>query len=314
MKITLTEKKSVSIGDMDFSALDELAQVTYYDEIPSDVVNAIGDADGVIINKCVITDEIMAKCPNLKYVGTFATGYNNVDVQSATKRGITVCNVPGYSTDAVAEHTVAFMLTSAGSTVEYINSVQAGDWKKSKTFCYYPFHLSELKGKTVGIFGYGEIGKRVAEICSALKMNVIVHARSKKDNCPYAQVSATELFNQADYLTFHCPLTEQTKGLVNAKTIASMKDGVVIINTARGGIINDADLIDALKIGKVRAYYADVLTQEPMSEDCALFGVKNCYFTPHIAWAGKETRERLIGIVAENLKQFIGGTPQNKVN
>lgn len=314
MKITVTEKNSVSIGDMDFSPIEALAEVTYFDEIPADVVSAIGDADGVIVNKCVITKEIMDECPNLKYIGTFATGYNNIDVEAASQRGITVCNVPGYSTDAVAEHALAFMLMAAGSTMEYVSSVRNGDWQRCKTFCYYPYHLSELKGKTVGVFGYGAIGKKVATLCNALEMNVIVHARSKKADCPFLQVSANEIFEKSDYITFHCPLTEQTKGLVNADTIAKMKDGAVIINTARGAIVNENDLVVALKSGKLRAYCTDVLSVEPMTKDCPLLAVENCYVTPHVAWAGKETRVRLLEIVEENLRQFINGTPQNKVN
>ncbi len=315
MKITVTERNSVSINDIDFSELESEAEVTYYDAVAQDeLALAIGDADGVIVNKCVITDEIMEACPSLKYIGTFATGYNNIDIEAASRRGITVCNVPGYSTDAVAQQTLAFILNAASSVSDYIASVARGDWKNSYNFCYYPYFISELKGKTVGVFGYGAIGKAVARLCEAFGMRVLVHARTKKQDCAYPQVSATELFKESDYLTFHCPLTTQTKGIINEETLALMKEEAVIINTARGGLVNEEALVKALNNGKIRAYYADVLTSEPMKRDCLLFGVKNCYLTPHVAWAGRETRKRLVEIVVENLRAYKKGKPQNKVN
>lgn len=314
MKIVVTEKASVSLGDMDFSALDELAEVVYYDIVDNAALaETIGDADGVIVNKCVVTSEVMDKCPSLRYIGTFATGYNNIDVAAARERGITVCNVPGYSTDAVAQHVMSFILTTACSTNEYINSVNDGDWKRSKAFCYYPYHISEVGGKTVGIYGYGAIGKRVAELCSAFGMRVIVHSRTKKADCPYPQVSKEELFSAADYLTLHAPLTPDTDKVVNAGTLALMKGSAVLINTARGGLVDEYALADALKEGRIRAAAVDVLTKEPMTDDCPLFGLRNCLITPHVAWAGYETRGRLIDIAAANLRAFINGKPQNEV-
>ena len=315
MKLTVVEKNSVSMNDIDFSELEKLAEVTYYNEVAyEDLPKVIGDADGVIVNKSVISKEVMDKCPNLKYVGTFATGYNNIDTKTASEKGVTVCNVPGYSTDAVAQQTLAFLLCSAGSVVEYVNSVARGEWKQATKFCYYPYYIGELTGKTIGVFGYGAIGRKVASLCEAFGMKVLVHARTKKNDCPYPQVSETEIFEKSDYITFHCPLTPQTEKLVNEKTLALMKKNAVIINTARGGIVDENALVSALEKGKIRAYYADVLTVEPMKQDCVLFNAKNCYLTPHVAWAGAETRVRLVKIVTENLRAYLKGEPQNKVN
>ncbi len=315
MKITVTEKNAVSLNDVDFSKLEKLADVSYYDDVEyCDLPKVIGNADGVIVNKCVVSDEVMAACPNLKYIGTFATGYNNIDVEAAAKRGITVCNVPGYSTKAVAQHTMAFILLAAGSVNEYVASVARGEWRKSQTFCYYPYFIEEVEGKTVGIFGYGAIGQEVARLCSAFGMNVLVFSRTKKNECPYPQVEKEELFSKSDFISFHCPLSIETEKSVNAETLALMKREAAIINTARGGLVDENALAAALNEGKIRAYYADVLLNEPMREDCPLFGVRNCYLTPHVAWAGRTTRARLVEIATENVRAFVSGKPQNKVN
>ena len=314
MKVVVFEKDSVTKGDIDYSCLDKVANVTYYGEMPTSNVDVlIGDADGVMVNKTVIDGEIMDKCPNLKYVGTFATGYNNIDVEGAKKRGITVCNVPAYSTDGVAEITISFILYTATSLGRYIKSVNDGDWKKSKNFCYYPFDIVELTGKTLGIVGYGSIGKRVAEIAKVLKMKVIVHSRTKKES-EFEFVSFEELLRRSDFISLHLPLTKESEKLIDEKALSLMKSSAVLINTSRGGLIDENALAKALKTGKIKASCHDVIAVEPMSENCPLFGLENCFITPHVAWAGKETRQRLVDVAVDNLKNFINGTPKNVVN
>ena len=315
MKITVTERNAVSRNDIDFTEFNKVGDVTYYDDVAySELIDVIGDSDAVIVNKCVIDAKIMDGCPNLKYVGTFATGYNNIDTVEATKRGITVCNVPGYSTDAVAQHAMTFILMSAGNTMEYVSSVKRGEWKKSKTFCYYPYYITELKDKTLGIIGFGAIGKRVAQLGEAFGMKVIVHTRTYKKECKYSQVGLDEVFKESDFLSLHCPLTDKTKGIVNAQKLALMKKSAVIINTSRGPLIDELALKSALVAGDIRMACMDVIEYEPMREDCPLFDAPNCLITPHVAWAGVETRGRLVEIARQNLIEYIKGTPQNKVN
>ncbi len=314
MKLVVLEKSSVSIEDIDYSALNACADVTYFETLDDveQVVSAIGDADGVIVNKTQITGEVMDRCPNLKYVGTFATGYNNIDVASAKARGITVCNVPAYSTEGVAQLTTAFILQTATSLDQYVSSVRNGDWKACKNFCYYPFPLTEVAGKTLGIVGYGNIGRRVKEIAKALGMRVLVYSRTMRQGEDF--VSLEELLTKSDFVSLHLPLTAQSEKLINAKTLAQMKKTAVLINTSRGGLVDEYALADALKNGNIRASCHDVLSEEPMSENCPLFGIENCYITPHVAWASKESRQRLVGIAAQNVKAFLEGNPQNVVS
>ena len=314
MKVVVFEKDSVTKGDIDYSRLDKVADVTYYCKAPQQkVAELIGDSEGVMVNKTVIDKIVIDKCPNLKYVGTFATGYNNIDVDYAKKRNITVCNVPSYSTDGVAGLTISFILYTATSLGKYVNSVNNGDWKKSKNFCYYPFDIVELTGKTLGIVGYGSIGKRVAEIAKALKMKVIVYSRTKRES-EFEFVSFEELLTRSDYVTLHLPLSKETEKIIDEKALSLMKQSAVLVNTSRGGLIDENALATALKQGKIKASCHDVIAVEPMSEDCPLFGIENCIITPHVAWAGKETRQRLVDIASDNLKKFIEGKPQNVVN
>ncbi len=314
MKIVVLERDSVTKGDIDYSALNAVADVTYYGTVePEEVIKTIGDADGVIVNKININDEVMEKCKNLKYVGTFATGYNNIDIESAKKRGITVCNVPAYSTEGVAQSTIAYILYTATSLGKYISSVNNGDWKKCNNFCYYPYFITEVAGKTLGIVGFGSIGQRVAEIAKALKMNVIVYSRTKRDS-EFEFVSLEELLKRSDWVSLHLPLTKDSENVINEETLKLMKSSAVLINTARGGLIDETALAKALKEGKLRASCHDVINCEPMKDDCPLFKIENCFITPHVAWAGKETRQRLVNIAAENVKKFIEKVPQNVVN
>ena len=314
MKVVVFEKDSVTKGDIDYSCLEQVADVTYCESVSSDkVAEFIGNSDGVMVNKTVIDSNVIDKCANLKYVGTFATGYNNIDVDYAKKRGITVCNVPSYSTDGVAGLTISFILYTATSLGKYINSVNNGDWKKSKNFCYYPFDIVEVTGKTLGIVGYGSIGKRVAEIAKALKMKVIVYSRTKKES-EFEFVSFNELLTRSDFVSLHLPLSKETEKIIDEKALSLMKKSAVLINTSRGGLIDENALATALKQGKIKASCHDVIAVEPMRDDCPLFNLENCIITPHVAWAGKETRQRLVDIASENLKKFIEGNPQNVVN
>ena len=314
MRIAILERDSVTNGDIDFSMLEGAAHIDYYGRIDKDkVIETVKDYDGIIVNKTVIDKAVIDACPKLCYIGLFATGYNNIDTVYASEKGITVCNVAGYSTDAVAQHVFSFILYVSSSLGKYVSSVNNGDWKKCKSFCYYPFPITELKGKTLGILGYGSIGKRVAEIGSAFGMNVIVHSR--RNNCkPYRYVTKEELFKESDYLTVHCPLNSDTAKIVNAEMLALMKKTAVLINTARGGVVDEHALADALKNGKIYAACVDTISVEPMRADCELYGLDNCYITPHVAWAAKETRQRLVNIAAENIVAFLSGNPQNKVN
>ena len=314
MKIAVMEKSAVTEGDIDFKPLDELCEVVYFDNVEySGLKDAIGDAEGVIVNKSIVDAALMDTCPNLRYVGTFATGYNNVDVRAAKERGIVVCNVPDYSSDAVAQHAAGFILMTASGLFDYITSVRRGDWMKSRSFCYYPYYMTELKGKTLGVLGLGNIGKKVAALGKALGMNVIVHTRTRRADCVYETVDLNRLFKESDWLTLHVPLTPDTREIVCEKTLSLMKKSAVLINTARGGLVNERDLARALKEGVIRAACLDVLSAEPMKSDCPLFGLDNCYITPHVAWAPRETRQRLIDIAAENLRAFIAGKPVNDV-
>ena len=315
MKITVLDRCTVTNGDISFLPLEEVGEVRYFDVLPPErIVSAIGDSDAVIVNKAKITDEIMAACPDLKFVGLFATGYNNIDVAAAKRRGICVCNVPGYSTDSVTQHTFALILHFASRADDYARSVANGDWENSETFSYLAFPTGELKGKTLGIFGFGTIGKSVATVALAFGMRVIAYVRHPVDFPGVEFVSRDALFANADYLTLHCPLTDETKHLICRETLAKMKPTAVIINTARGGVIEEDALCEALNEGRIAGAGIDVLDIEPMRKNHPYLRAKNCYITPHVAWACAEARERLVRLVAENLKGFRDGNIINCVN
>ncbi len=314
MKITVLDKCTLTVGDIDFSPIEALGEVSYYDLLPHDrIVDAAKDAEVLLCNKAVIGSDIMDGCKKLKYIGLFATGYNNIDIAEAKKRGIVVVNVPGYSTYSVAQLTVAFILAHATSLFEYNTSTHNGDWVRSSAFSYFPYPITELWGKTLGIYGLGAIGRKVAQCAESLGMNVIVNTRTVRDN-DYEYVSLEELFKRSDYLTLHAPLTDKNKELICAKTLSLMKPSAYLINTSRGGVINENDLAQALNEGRIAGAALDVLTVEPMREDNPLISAKNCTITPHVAWASYQARVRLIDIVAENIKAYQNGTPVNVVN
>ncbi len=314
MKLVILDTCTVTKGDLDMSALERFGEVAYYDMMPKDqIIEALKDADAVVSNKSVIDKEII-DATNLKFIGVFATGYNNIDIEYAAQKGIVVCNVPGYSTDSVTQATFALMLELATNTHRYVRSVAEGDWKRSKYFSYFGFPISELAGKTLGIYGLGTIGISVSRVALALGMKVNAYSRTKKDVEGVNFVSREQIFSESDFLSFHCPLNEQTSKVLCAETLALMKPTAYVINTSRGGVIDEQALADALKEGRIAGAALDVLTYEPMREDCVLFGIDNCLITPHIAWATIEARTRLIARVAENLQAFADGCPINAVN
>ncbi len=315
MKITILDKCTVTNGDVSLDEISKLGETAFFDLVPYEKLHeAIGDSDAVICNKAQITREVMQKCKNLKYVGLFATGYNNIDIEYAREREIAVANVPNYSTTAVAQMTFAMILALSGSLFDYTKSTRDGDWVRSKTFSYFPYPIFELAGKTLGIFGFGDIGREVARIGEAFRMNIIVSTRTPSKCKEYECVSREELFRRADFLTLHAPLNTETERMVNDKTISLMKKSAFIINTSRGGVIDEDALTRALNEERIAGAGIDVLTVEPMPDGNPLMTAKNCLMTPHIAWAPIETRLRLITRVAENLKAFIDGSPINIVN
>ncbi len=315
MKITVLDRCTVTANDLSFAPLDALGEIHYYDLLPPDqIADAIGDSDAVIVNKARITDEIMEQCKNLRFIGLFATGYNNIDVEAADRRGITVCNVPGYSTYSVAQHTFALILHFASRADDYAASVARGDWASAEAFSYLAFPTNELYGKTLAIFGFGTIGKAVAEIGKAFGMRVIAYVRRPTVCEGVTFVDIDTLLSEADYLSLHCPLTEDTRHFIRRESLAKMKKSAVIINTARGGVIEEDALTDALNGGMLRGAGIDVLDTEPMRPNHPYLTAKNCYVTPHVAWASIEARTRLISLVAENLKAFQNGCPINQVN
>ncbi len=280
---------------------------------PEETAERIGDAEIVLCNKVKITREIMDSCPNLRYIGLFATGYNNVDVKYAAEKGIAVCNAGQYSTKAVAQQVFAYILDYANRVRDYDSAVKSGEWETSPCFSYFPLPTMELEGKNLSIVGFGSIGRRVAELGSAFGMNVIVSTRTMPSDCGYEVTDLETAVKKADFLTFHCPLTEKTKGMVNAELLKLMKPSAVVINTSRGAVVNEADLCAALNGGQLARAYLDVLETEPMSPETPLKSAKSCVITPHTAWAPFETRTRLLHIVLDNIAAWLSGSPKNKV-
>lgn len=316
MKITVLDGYAANPNEFSWDEFKKVADIQVYERTPENlVVQRIGDSDGIFLNKVNITKEILDKCPNLKYIGVLATGFNVVDIKAASEKGIVVTNIPSYSTNAVAQHVFAFILNYTNQVQLHSESVHKNDWCKSQDFCYWISPLQELSGKTLGIFGYGAIGKQVAKIAHSFDMNVIVcphNLNTYKGN--EKAVSKEELFSESDFITLHSPLTPETKNLVDSKTLKLVKKSCMIINTARGGVVNESEIATALKNKTFACYAADVIQNEPMEENCPLLNCPNCILTPHIAWAPKETRTRLFKISLENLKAFLNGNPINKVN
>lgn len=314
-KTVVLDWDTVSNNDIQHDEILAPGKINFYGLTkPEEVIQRIGDSSIVLCNKVLITEQIMNACPSLKYIGLFATGFNNIDLNAAKDRGITVCNAGSYSTDAVAQHTFALILHHFSKVALYGNYVADGGWIKSPTFSVFPFPVYELAGKTIAIVGFGSIGKAVAKIAEAFNMNILVCTRTKPENSKYELVSPEEAFRRADILTCHCPLTESTKGFISRDRLSLMKKSALIINTSRGPVADEKALADALNSEQIAGAGLDVLEYEPMRPDSPLLGAKNCVITPHVAWAPLETRRRLISIVNGNLKAFLEGKPTNVVN
>lgn len=315
MKIVLTDAQTVLDNLVDAKALKELGEVVEYGLLKyEEVAEKIADADIVICNKTKLDSYTLRLAKNLKYIGLFATGYNNIDIDYCRENNIAVCNAGSYSTNAVAQHTFALILEHYNNTAKYNQFVQDGKWKRSKTFSPFVYPLSELAGKTLGIVGLGSIGQAVAKIANAFEMNVIAYNRSAREIENVEMTSLDELLSKSNIVSVHCPLNSESEHMFNKETFAKMKKGALFVNTARGGVMIEQDLFDALESEHLGGAAIDTLAVEPMEEDCILMNAKNCIITPHIAWAPLETRVRLMNIVVDNIKNFLNGTPTNKVN
>ena len=315
MKIVLTDAQTVVDELVTVDCLKEFGEVIQHGLLKyEEVAEAIDDADMVIVNKTVMDAGSLRLAKKLKYIGLFATGYNNIDIDYCRAHGITVCNAGSYSTDAVAQQTFALILEHFNNTAKYNDYVQDGKWKRSPTFSPFIYPLNELSGKVIGIVGLGAIGQKVAKIAQAFGMKTIAYNRSPRNVDGVTQVDFDTLLKESDIVTVHCPLNKDSERMFNKETFAKMKQTALFVNTARGGVVVENDLRDALENGMIGGACIDVLTVEPMIEDCVLMGAKNCIITPHIAWAPLETRQRLMGIVCDNIRGFLSGKPQNVVS
>ena len=312
MKIVVLDGYAANPGDLSWDAVRGDHEFVLYDRTaPEDTAARIADADIVLTNKVILNRELIQNAKNLKYIGVLATGYNVVDTAAARECNVIVTNIPAYSTDSVAQMVFALLLEICHHVGHHSERVRAGAWSVCPDFCFWDYPLIELAGKTMGIIGYGRIGHRVAEIARCFGMRVIAWTRTPRDpEC----VSLDELLAQSDVISLHCPLFPETKNLIRRETIEKMKDGVIILHTSRGLVVNDADLRDALLSGKVYAAGADVASVEPLPTDNPLMGLENMFYTPHIAWATYEARCRLMDIAAKNIQAFVSGAPINVVN
>ena len=310
MKIVILDGYTENPGDLSWDGFAALGELTVYDHTPADeIIARIGDAQIVITNKTPITAQTFAACPQICYVGVLATGYNVVDVEAARHRHIVVANVPTYGTAAVAQHTFALLRELCHHVGAHNAAVQEGRWTNGRDFCFWDTPLTELLGKTLGVIGYGRIGRAVANIARAFGMQVLACSAHGGEGT----VSLQEVITQSDVLSLHCPLTRDNEKLINRETIARMKDGVMILNTARGQLIDEEALREALINGKVSGAAVDVASAEPIRADNPLLGLENCIITPHIAWAPKESRQRLMDVSVSNLAAFLKGEPVNNV-
>ncbi|MCR5542695.1 MAG: D-2-hydroxyacid dehydrogenase [Eubacterium sp.] len=318
MKAVYLEEGAVNPGDITLEPITSLIDTKVYkNTTEEDKYEHIGDAEVVFSNKVIFDEETFERCPNLKYIGVCATGYNVIDVEAAKRHGVTVTNVPAYSTESVVQLAWGFILECACHISLHNESVSKGDWIKSETFCYWLKPVMELAEKTIGIIGFGNIGKRMAEVANAFNMKTICYTAHPEKYASYNNivefVSMDELWTRADIVSLHCPMTKETEKMINKYNISKMKDNVIIINVSRGGLVNEKDLADALASGKVSAAAADVVSMEPMEADNPLFKAPNMVLTPHMAWASVEARKRLIDIVASNFKAYTEGRSENVV-
>ena len=318
MKIVILDGFAANPGDLSWQGLERFGQVVCYPRTaPEQVLERAQGAQVLLTNKTVLSRQIIESLPQLQMIGVLATGYNIVDIEAAKQRGIPVCNVPAYSTDSVAQLIFAFLLQHANHVLEHTRSVQQGDWVRSQDFSYMVAPQVELAGKTIGFVGFGHVAQKTADIAQAFGMKVIAYSRTMKgqEHRPGFQwVDLDQLCRQSDYLSLNCPLTPQTQGLVNREFLAKMKPSAMLINTSRGPVVVEQDLADALNQGIIAAAAVDVLSTEPPRADNPLLWARNIYFTPHIGWATREARIRLLQITQENLEALCNGHPQNVVN
>ena len=304
MNIVIFDGYTINPGDLSWDKLDALCdKLTVFDSTSEDkALSRLTGNEILMTSKCPITRELMENSPQLKYIGCTATGYNNIDVEAAADLGIAVTNIPAYSTDAVAQHTIALMLELSNHVGMHNASVQEGQWSDNEYFCYWKKSVTLLTGKSLGIIGYGAIGKRVAQIARALGMEINI----------FSQDPAGAM--KSDFVSLHCPLTRENRHMVNTEFLVNMKPGAILINTARGGLVDERALADAIKAGFIAGAALDVLEQEPPAKDCPLIGLDNCIITPHIAWSPKEMRQAVIDILAENLESWLTGGMKNRVD
>lgn len=323
MKIVILDGYTENPGDLSWAGFEELGELTVYDRTAYDlsgedlIIERAKDADVILVNKTPISRNALDHMPKLKYIGVLATGYNVVDVEAAKEKGIVVTNIPTYGTDSVAQMAIALLLELCHHVGAHSESVFKGEWANNPDWCYWKYPLIELAGKTMGIIGYGRIGQATGRIAQALKMKVVAYDSYQNkalESETMRYVDLDELLAVSDVIALHCPLFESTKGIINKNTIAKMKDGVMIINNSRGPLIVEEDLRDALNSGKVAGAAVDVVMTEPIRPDNPLLQAKNCIITPHISWAPKESRQRLMDIAVDNLKKFLEGNPVNVVN
>lgn len=318
MKIVVLDGYTLNPGDISWEGLEALGEVTVYDRTKEeDVIARIGDADVVYTNKTPVTRATLDACGSVKFIGVLATGYNIVDIDAAKEKGIPVSNIPTYGTAAVSQFAIALLLELCHHIGAHSDAVKAGEWTNNPDWCFWKYPLVELAGKTMGIIGFGRIGQDTAKIAQALGMKVLAYdayqnPELESENCHYADLDT--LLGQSDVISLHCPLFPSTEGIINKDNIAKMKDGVMIINDSRGPLIVEKDLREALDSGKVAGAALDVVSTEPIQADNPLIGAKNVILTPHIAWAPKESRQRLMDIAVANLRAFVDGAPQNVVN
>lgn len=316
MNLVVLDGYTLNPGDLSWEPLESIGNFTEYDRTPSDlIVERAKDADIVLVNKVILTKEIISKLPKLRYIGVLATGYNNIDIEAAKEKGITVTNVRAYGPASVAQQSFALLLALVNHAELHSQSVHAGEWTNAADWCYWKTPLVELAGKTMGLIGFGDIGSQVARIAQAFGMKVIVYRKnpSKSAQDDIELVSLDELFRKSDVVSLHCPLTDETKGVINTTHLSLMKPTAYLLNTGRGPLINEQELADALKQGTIAGAGLDVLSVEPPKADNPLLSAPNCIITPHIAWASFEARKRLLSMAADNVKSFLNGSPMNTI-
>ena len=318
MKIVVLDGYTENPGDLSWDGLSRYGELTVYDRTGSEeeVIRRIGEAEVVFVNKVPISRRVLDACPNIKFISVLATGYNVIDVKAAAEKGIPVSNVPSYGTAAVAQFAMALLLEVCHHVAHHSEAVHAGRWAANPDWCFWDYPLIELAGKTMGIIGFGRIGQATGRIARAMGMEVLAYSRSiREEGKEIAEyVDLDSLLARSDVIALHCPLFPETEGIINRENIAKMKDGVIIINNSRGQLVVEQDLADALNSGKIYAAGLDVVSTEPIRPDNPLLGAKNCLITPHISWAPKESRQRIMDASVENLRAFLAGKPVNVVN